>query len=388
MTAVEPIAPPRIVSVEAWLVPLPVGRPIYFQQSGWWTHWRYVVVRVRDEQGREAGAYTFIGEVPLDVMVDELIAPGLVGAQVEDLRAYGERAAGAGGPSLVDVVRPAASLVEMCLWDLAAQAAGVPLWRLLSGGDAPVRERMPVLHVEHLRDDDTPATFAARIAAMAADGVPAVKIKHYKVVEDTAARLAAIREAAPAELEVVVDPAWLWSDVETAVAAVRAWEPYGLAWVEDPFPPHRVAEAAALRAAVATPIGVGDLVTSVDLAERLVREGAVDVLRVDATTMGGYAGVERLTALAAGAGVAVSPELLAEQHQHVAFASAAAHGVEIYSPDSLIWGAGAIVAPSALTFDGAGHVLAPQAPGSGIAFDWEAVEHHAVRSSRHEGGSA
>ncbi len=385
MSGVDPIAPPRVASVEAWLVPLPVGRPIRFEQSGWWTHWRYVVVRVRDEQGRTGASYAFIGEIPLDVMVHELIAPRVVGAEIEDLRAFGERAAGAGGPSLVDTVRPAASLVEMCLWDLAAQAAGVPLWQLLAG--AATRERIPVMHVEHLREDDTPETFAARIAAMAAQGVGAVKIKHYKVVADTAARLEAIRAAAPAELEIVVDPAWLWSDLDTAVAAARAWEPYRLAWIEDPFPPHRVAEAAQLRAAVATPIGVGDLVTSVDLAERLIGAGAVDVLRVDATTLGGYAGAARLTALAAEAGVEVSPELLAEQHQHLAFAFPTARCLEIYSPDSLIWGAGAIVPPSALTFADAGHVLAPQAPGSGLELDWEAVERHAVRSSHHDGGS-
>jgi L-alanine-DL-glutamate epimerase-like enolase superfamily enzyme len=379
------IAPPRVASVEAWLVPLALERQIRFEQSGWWTHWRYVVVRVRAEDGREAASYAFIGEIPLDVMVTELIAPNVVGLAIDDLHAIGERCAGAAGPSLVDTVRPAAALVEMCLWDLAAQDARVPLWRLLC--TEPARERARVMHVEHRRDDDTPETFAERVAAMAAEGVRAVKIKHYKDVGETATRLAAIRAAVPGELEIVVDPAWLWSDLDTAIAAARAWEPYELAWIEDPFPPHRVDEAAALRAAVRTPIGVGDLVTSVDLAERLIRGGAVDVLRVDATTMGGYAGVARLTALAASAGVDVSPELLAEQHQHLAFAAPAARWVEVYSPDSGIWSAGAIVRPGALTFADAGHIVAPEQPGSGLELDWEAVEHHAVRASRHSVGA-
>lgn len=387
MSVVDPIAPPRVASVEAWLVPLALERQIRFEQSGWWTHWRYIVVRVRDEQGRTAGSYTFIGEIPLDVMVTELIAPNVVGAEIEDLHAVAERCAGAGGPSLVDTVRPAASLVEMCLWDLAAQAADVPLWKLLAAD--PARERARVMHVEHLRDGDTPETFAARIAAMVAEGVRAVKVKHYKVVAETSERLAAIRAAVPGELEIVVDPAWLWSDVDTAIEAARAWEEYELAWIEDPFPPHLVAEAAQVRAAVRTPIGVGDLVTNVDLAERLIRDGAVDVLRVDATTMGGYAGAARLTALAAEHGVDVSPELLAEQHQHLAFACPTARGVEIYSPDSGIWSAGAIVRPGALTYADAGHVLAPTRPGSGLEFDWEAVERHAVRGSRYpEEGAA
>jgi L-alanine-DL-glutamate epimerase-like enolase superfamily enzyme len=375
------VRPPRVVSVEAWCVPVPIARPVHFEHSGWWTHWRYVVVRVRDDDGREAASYAFIGDIPVDVMVTELVAPAVVAAVIEDLRLVGERCAQAAGPALVDVVRPAASLVEMCLWDLAAQAAGLPLWRVLSG--EPARDRVPVMHVEHRREDDTSGTFAERVAASAADGVPAVKLKHYGDVHETAGRLEAIRSAVGGPLDLVVDPGWQWADLEAAVFAARRWAPYELAWIEDPFPPHRVADAATLRREVETRIAVGDLVTSLDLAERLIADDAVDVLRVDLTTMGGFSGLERLTSLAASKGIEVSPELLVEQHQHLAFAWPAATHVEIYAPDSGIWSADAFVLPGAVTFADAGHIVAPQAPGSGLRIDWETVARMAVRSSRH-----
>ena len=214
------------------------------------------------------------------------------------------------------------------------------------------------MHVEHRREGDDPERFAARVAALAGDGVPAVKLKHYGDVADTTARLAAIRAAAPAELELVLDVGWVCRDVATAVRYAAEWQPFRLAWLEDPFPPNRIDAAAALRAAVDVPLGIGDTVTSVDVAERLIASGAVDVLRVDVTTMGGYGGVARLVGLASQAGVRVSPELLVESQQHVAIAWPSVVGLEVYSAASKVWAADAFVRPAGVAFDGPGRVLA------------------------------
>ena len=370
----------KIASVEAALLRLPLRQPITFP-SGTWSSWSYVVTRVRTVDGNEAAAYGFLGEIPVDLMITELIGPALVGLDTIDLRSVAERGARAAGPPLADVVRPAASLVEVCLWDLAARASGVPLWQLLA--PQPARREVPVMFVEHRRPDDTPDTFAERVADLAGSGVRAVKIKHYGDAAETAARLAAIRTVAPESLDLVVDVAWVWPELESALNEARAWEEYRLAWIEDPFPPDRVEEAARLRAAIATPLAIGDLVTSLDLAERLIRQEAVDLLRVDVTTMGGVAGVERLATLAGSAGVELSPELFAEVHQHLAFAWPQVRGIEIYSPESGVWSADAFVRPSTPTFDSLGRVIAPTSPGSGLEVDWDFVERTATRYSRY-----
>jgi L-alanine-DL-glutamate epimerase-like enolase superfamily enzyme len=371
---------PPVASVESWLVRLPISRPVHFS-SGTWDRWNYVVARVRTSDGEEGCAYGFLGEIPVDLMVTELVAPAVVGAELGDLRLVGEACAQAAGPPLVDLVRPAASLVEVCLWDLAAQDAGIPLWRLIAPEAA--RRDVPVMLVEHRRAGDTPAAFAERVAALARDGVHSVKVKHYGDAAETAARLAAIRTLVGRELELVVDVGWQWRELSIARSELRDWEQHELAWIEDPFPPGQVEDAASLRASIETPIGIGDLVTSVALAERLIDRGAVDVLRVDVTTMGGIAGVERLVRLAASAGVELSPELLAEVHQHTAFAWPQVRGVELYSPASGVWSGDAFVRPTALAFAGAGRIEAPEAAGSGLELDWDAVERHAVRSSRY-----
>ena len=375
MTPVPPIA-----SVEAALVRLPLPQPLHFE-AGSWSHWYYAVARVTTADGAVGSAYTHIGEVPVDVMVTELVAPALVERAAGDLEGAAESFARLASPPLADVVRPAASLVEVCLWDIAAQAAGVPLWKLLA--PEPARSELSVMIVEHRRDGDTPEAFAARVAVLAAEGASAVKIKHYGDAADTTARLAAIRTAVGPALELVVDVGWACTDVESAVALARAWEGHGLAWIEDPFPPEWVDEAVRLRSAVAAPIGIGDGVTSVDLARRLIESGAVDVLRVDVTTMGGVVGVARLVRAAADAGVRVSPEIFAEVHQHLAAAWPGVLGVEVYSAESRVWAADEFVRPGALRWSQGGGFTLPEAPGSGLALDWDAVARHAVRSSRY-----
>ncbi len=68
---------PSIASVEAALVRLPLPQPLRFE-AGSWSHWYYAVARVTTADGVVGSAYTHIGEVPVDVMVTELMAPALV----------------------------------------------------------------------------------------------------------------------------------------------------------------------------------------------------------------------------------------------------------------------------------------------------------------------
>jgi L-alanine-DL-glutamate epimerase-like enolase superfamily enzyme len=342
--------------------------------------WHFAVVRVQAVSGREAAAYSFLGEVPTDLIITELVAPLLIGHGDEDLRSVGDRCVLAAGPPLRDVVRPAASLVETCLWDLASQERGLPLWSLLVS--EPTRNTAPVMVVEHRRDEDTVHSFAARIAAHTSEGFEIVKIKHYGKAVETRERLAAIRDLVGDEVDLVVDAGWSWPDSEVAVAEASSWDDFRLAWIEDPFSPERVRDAAQLRRAIASPIAVGDMVTSVDLAERLIIEEAVDGLRVDVTMMGGFAGVERLAHLAATRDVWLSPELSIETHQHLAFACPGVREVETYAPDS-VWRGDVFVQPGALKYDGPGRLLPPTNPGSGLTIDWAAVHEHAKRYSRY-----
>lgn len=70
-------------------------------------------------------------------------------------------------------VMSAISGVEMALWDLAGQAAGVPVWQLFGGR---MRERVPLYATGHNGIPDTPAAYAERAEELQRLGMRALKL--------------------------------------------------------------------------------------------------------------------------------------------------------------------------------------------------------------------
>src|SRR5947199_94467 len=124
----------------------------------------------------------------------------------------------------------ARAAVEMALWDLNGKALGVPVHRLLGGR---VRDRVPLSWSLAVGSPEAELEEAREKVAL---GHRIFKIK-------TAAsplgvdveRVRRIREAVGAGVALRVDANQGW-DRPTALAAVRALEPYGLDFVEQPVP--------------------------------------------------------------------------------------------------------------------------------------------------------
>ncbi|MGN6700669.1 MAG: hypothetical protein ACTHMR_21135, partial [Thermomicrobiales bacterium] len=110
----------------------------------------------------------------------------------------------------------AVSACEQALWDIAGQAAGVPVYRLLGG---PVRQRIPLYaNVNRAVTERTPAGFARAAADAVAEGFRAVKCAPFDGVvrqrvrdRDQRARVqlgldcvAAMREAVGPDVDVLV----------------------------------------------------------------------------------------------------------------------------------------------------------------------------------------
>src|SRR5262245_9296518 len=110
----------------------------------------------------------------------------------------------------------AVSALEQALWDLAGQAAGQPIWRLLGGR---LRERLwAYASITRATADRSPAGVAASARAAVADGFRALKLaafddvpvrqetaEAYAGIERGIERLHAVREAVGPEVQVMVD---------------------------------------------------------------------------------------------------------------------------------------------------------------------------------------
>lgn len=389
-----------IERIETWYLRVPLETPITLGEMVI-AHRDFVIVRVGTAAGAEGVAYSLTRGAPLDLVLADVVAPRLLGRDALDPAARrDELVRGLVMLGAVGLVGRALSLVDICLWDIKARLAGLPVWRLLGGGDgsgttpdssgpaAPAAERghTPVIMVApYARPGEEDAAYAERLVGPAARGYGTLKL--YPMPDPAAmrARLAAVRRRLGERIGLVVDMSWTFRTVAQAIEAVGMWEDLGLAWVEDPFPADEWRSIRALSEAVDTPIGVGDEVSVPSVVERLVSERAVDLVRLDATSMGGLTGFAALRRQAESAGLPVSPHAYGEIHQHCVFGWGGVSPVELFAPDSPTWGTGRFLCrqldadPSAEPAIPHGELAAPRAPGLGLEFDWPAVEALSLR---------
>ncbi len=337
-------------------------------------HRSYAVVTVTTESGLQGKAFALSRDAPVAAVVESQLAPVLVGRDSDLIAARFDecfRATVASGR--VGVVMRALSLVDIALWDVKAQRAELPLWRLL-GGYAP---EVPTMMVGGYPTGGSPEELVARVCEYGARGWKLLKVARTADRDAMRRLLIGSLEGLPAGCELVVDAAWVWRRPSDVVAEVRAWGNPPLAWLEDPLPTEDVAGYARLAATLPAPVGAGDEITDPHLMRAHLAEGSLAVLRLDATTVGGISGSLRLLHAAAAAGVPVSCHVYPELHVHLAAYAADGTSIETFDrednpfdPAERLYSGGPVFRP--------GIALAPDAPGLGIELDRELVEHYRV----------
>ena len=277
-------------------VPARVGEHVIAERE-------YALVRVVDADGREGFAYGLTRGAPLEAMARGLVAPRYVGRSPDDPAALADAAlrsnptvlcAGSGLRAL--------SLVDMACWDLLARAGGGSLAPVLGGDDDGA---LPALLVVGFPPSVPVADVESETREMYAAGWRTFKLARGEDLPRTRARLKAAAAAGP-DVRLVLDAAWTWRDADDAMAWVDELGHLPFAWIEDPFPPGRADELAALRARMPMPLGAGDEVGGPFFPEAMLERASVDVLRLDATAVGGVSGLRAALRLAVRAGTTVS----------------------------------------------------------------------------------
>jgi L-alanine-DL-glutamate epimerase-like enolase superfamily enzyme len=318
---------------------------------------------------------------PVDVAVIDVVGPAIIGKDSADID--GRLADIAAATRALDqdgVIGRASSLTEIALWDLRAQREGRPLWACLGGE----RRELPVLIVEgYALPDERDEEFAERIAQRVEEGYRAVKIEaaSYGDPSVLARRLGEIRRLAGLDFEIVIDIAWGWQDAEEGVKAARLWEEWQIAWIEDPFNRTRVAEMAELRSKLGIPVAAGDEATRPEDLARLVNGEAIDVLRLDATAIGGIGATGRLARLAHERGLRASMHVHPEVNEHCAIAWPSFDHVESFPLDRPFDACHALLESPFMLRVADGRSRPPATPGTGIRADLQAVRRTAYRSS-------
>ena len=189
----------------------------------------------------------------------------------------------------------AISGLEIALWDIFGKATGQPIHALLGGA-----RRSSIRPYASTLMPDTPAEVRATVEAQREAGFDAIKLGYGPLGTDPeldVSLVAAAREAAGEDCDLMIDIGLGWSSAREAIDRVRRMEIFRPYWIEEPFMPDEYGKYAALAAAVDTPIAAGEQETTAQDFRRLVDVG-VEVLQPDVTRVGGIAECLRVAELA------------------------------------------------------------------------------------------
>jgi o-succinylbenzoate synthase len=199
---------------------------------------------------------------------------------------------------------PAArAALDAAVHDLVARTQGVSLahWLASRAGTKP-HARVPVSALVAASD---PPGAAAEARWRLAQGFRTLKLKlGASEFERDLARVAAVREAAGAEVALRLDANGAWKEADTP-PRLRELARFGIEFLEQPVAASEVEALARLRAVAPFPIAADEAVRSEGDAEALLNAHAADLLVLKPAAVGGLRAASRIAARARYAGVPV-----------------------------------------------------------------------------------
>ena len=189
----------------------------------------YCLVKIRCRDGNEGIGFCYVGSSGgriAQLAVAELLAPRLLGQEslrVEGLwqEMYQESLLQGRAGSVMRAI----SSLDTALWDLNARAVKLPLYQYLG---AFVGDRVPAYASGgYYLPGKSPAQLGEELAGYVAAGFKAVKMKVGRLSPaEEEARIRAARAAVGSEVHLMLDANNAWSDVPTALAYMKRYEPY------------------------------------------------------------------------------------------------------------------------------------------------------------------
>jgi L-alanine-DL-glutamate epimerase-like enolase superfamily enzyme len=263
------------------------------------------LVVVESDRGQTGYGECFGLPHPLSTsaLVTHVIAPALVGAEIEDpvamtadLRRYFYSMGHTHGAAM-----EALSGVDIALWDLKARAADQPLATLLGSTPGPVET-----YVSPIPFRKTAEETASDARAFLAQGYKAVKLKIGRGIDEDLVHIDAARSAVGREVPLYLDANCAY-DVERSIELARELPTYDIGWLEEPIVPDDPAAMAAIRKASPVPLAAGENAFTPHAYETLAAAGAVDYLQCNIGRAGGVSGLLAVGEICERAGLKLAP---------------------------------------------------------------------------------
>ena len=354
----------RDVTIRAVVVPF--RRPLA-TRVGHFARWPLLLIDVTTEQGITGRSYLapyLAGAAAgLRTVLQEL-ADGLRGQPAAPGQAFtGARGwfalAGYQGLALAAVAG-----LDIALWDALAQAAGLPLARLLGGTLEPV----PAYNSNGLGLIPPAAVADEALELLAEGGFTALKVRvgRDRAADDLEA-VRRVRAAVGGDVTLVADYNQGLA-LGDALERCRALDAEGLTWIEEPLRYDDLDGHARIARDITTPVMLGENFYGPRAMHDAIRARACDLVMPDLMRIGGVTGWLQAAAVADVAGLPMSSHLYPEVSGHLMRVTPTRHWLEWQD-----WADPVLARPCEVRD---GTLLVPDVPGNGLEWDEDAVTHY------------
>lgn len=290
-------------------------------------------VQVHTDEGLTGFGETFYGPAAVEGHIHGLIAPYLLGKDPRNVEAHQAHLIGYIGFASASAEMRGRSAIDIALWDILGQAAGLPLCDLLGGR---VRERIKVYNTcagySYVQTEATQGTYNFGLDARKGQyedldaflhradelahsllemGIDAMKIwpldyaaeasQGYWISDGDLKKglepFDKIRRAVGDRMEVAYELHSLWSRPQ-AIRIAQALETYRPMWVEDPVFMEHMHSIGEVARATRSPIAVGETRGGRADFRHLIEMNALSMVIMDVTWCGGISEARKIAAMA------------------------------------------------------------------------------------------
>ena len=251
--------------------------------------------------------------------------------------------------------------LDIALWDALAQAAGLPLARLLGGTLDPV----PAYNSNGLGLIPPETAGDEALELLAEGGFTALKVRvgRDRAADDLRA-VRRVRDAVGSDVTLVADYNQGLA-LGDALERCRALDAEGLTWIEEPLRYDDLDGHARLAHDISTPVMLGENFYGPRAMLAAIQAQACDLVMPDLMRIGGVTGWLQAAALADSTGLPMSSHLYPEVSAHLLRVTPTRHWLEWQD-----WADPVLARPFEVR-DGLLHP--PDVPGTGLAWDEDAV---------------
>lgn len=263
--------------------------------------------------------------------------------------------------------------LDVALWDLAAQAAGLPLFQFIG----ECRTCLPVYASSLFMAE--PADYVEQLQAYRARGFPAYKAHPPGPWRKDIEVHRALRDAAGPDYTLMTDPVADYS-LEEAIRVGRDLEQRNYHWFEEPFRDFELQKYARLCAALDIPIAATETTRGGPWGvAQAIAFGAADIVRADVSWKAGVTGTLKIAHLAEAHGLrcevhCTTMGFMDVANLHVSCAIRNCEFFELLVPEEPF----RFPMKDPYPIDASGQAQVPRGPGIGVELDWDAIDRTCV----------